>query len=181
MGERRFPLTRRLARRDGEPLFDLVAGFVYSQTLLASVELGLLRQLRGGPRHPGDLAALLGLDEDRAAMLCQSAAAVDLLERRRDGRFQLGRLGAALLGVPGLEAMIRHHRMFYRDLADPVGFLRGETDTELARFWPYVFGVDAEIEPEAAAEAYSELMADSSGAGGRGGPAQRPARLACRT
>ena len=55
-----FPLTRRLARRDGERLFDLMAGFVYSQTLLACVELGLLQRLsragrgirraRGGPR-----------------------------------------------------------------------------------------------------------------------------------
>jgi hypothetical protein len=112
-----FPLTRRLARRDGERLFDLMAGFVYSQTLLACVELGLLRRLRGGPRHSVELAGLLGLDEGRAAALCQAAASVDLLERRRDGRFQLGRLGAAVLGVPGLEAMIRHHRIFYRDLA----------------------------------------------------------------
>jgi demethylspheroidene O-methyltransferase len=155
-----FPLTRRLARRDGERLFDLMAGFVYSQTLLACVELGLLRRLRGGPRHSVELAGLLGLDEGRAAALCQAAASVDLLERRRDGRFQLGRLGAAVLGVPGLEAMIRHHRIFYRDLADPAGMLRGETDTELAQFWPYVLGTDAEVGGEAA-EAYSELMATS--------------------
>jgi demethylspheroidene O-methyltransferase len=155
-----FPLTRRLARRDGERLFDLMAGFVYSQTLLACVELGLLRQLRGGPRHSGELAAPLGLDEDRAATLCQSAASVGLLEKRRDGRFQLGRLGAAVPGVPGLEAMIRHNGMFYRDLADPGGLLRGVTDPELARFWPYVLGADAEV-GGAAAEAYSELMATS--------------------
>jgi demethylspheroidene O-methyltransferase len=155
-----FPLTRRLARRDGERLFDLMAGFVYSQTLLACVELGLLRRLRGGPRHSVELAGLLGLDAGRAAALCQAAASVDLLERRRDGRFQLGRLGAAVLGVPGLEAMIRHHRIFYRDLADPAGLLRGETDTELAQFWPYVLGTDAEVGGEAA-EAYSELMATS--------------------
>ena len=35
--------------------------------------------------------------------------------------------------------MIAHHDVLYRDLADPVAFFRGETDTELARFWPYVF------------------------------------------
>ena len=62
--------------------------------------------------------------------------------------------------MPGLEAMIRHHRMFYRDLTDPVGLLRGETETELARFWPYVLGADAEIGGEAAGR-YSELMATS--------------------
>lgn len=155
-----FPLTRGAARRDGERLFDLMAGFVYSQTLLACVEVGLLQRLRGGPRRPGDLAAHLGLSEERAAALCQAAASVDLLERRRDGRFQLGRIGAAALGVPGLEAMIRHHRMVYRDLADPVGLLRGEADTELARYWPYVTGADAPID-DAAAETYSELMAGS--------------------
>jgi len=155
-----FPLTRRLARRDGERLFDLMAGFVYSQTLLACVELGLLERLRAGPRHSAELAAGLGLDDDRAAALCQAAASLDLLERRRDGRFQLGRLGAAVLGVPGLQAMIRHHRMFYRDLSDPAGLLRGDSDTELARFWPYVLGADANI-GGAEAETYSELMATS--------------------
>jgi demethylspheroidene O-methyltransferase len=153
-----FPLSRGLARRDGERLFDLMAGFVYSQTLLACVELGLLQRLRGGPRHPGELAVQMGLAEDRAFALCQAAASLDLVERRRDGRFQLGRLGAAALGVPGLEAMIRHHGLFYRDLSDPAGLLRGETETALAGFWPYVLG--AEIDG-AAAEAYSELMATS--------------------
>jgi hypothetical protein len=69
-----FPLTRRLARRDGERLFDLMAGFVYSQTLLACVELGLLRRLRGGPRHSGELAGLLGLEEDLGKPCGQDAA-----------------------------------------------------------------------------------------------------------
>lgn len=155
-----FPLTRGLARRDGERLFDLMAGFVYSQTLLACVELGLLQRLRGGPRRPDELAAQMGLAEDRAVALCQAAASLDLVERRRDGRFQLGRLGAAALGVPGLEAMIRHHGMFYRDLSDPAGLLRGETETALAGFWPYVLGAGAQIDG-AAAETYSELMATS--------------------
>ena len=63
--------------------------------------------------------------------------------------------------MPGLEAMVRHHRAFYRDLADPVAFLRGEAETELARFWPYVFGKAAEIEPEVGARPIRDLMADS--------------------
>jgi demethylspheroidene O-methyltransferase len=153
-----FPLTRGLARRDGERLFDLMAGFVYAQTLQACVELGVLHRLRGGPQHPAELAASLGLEVDRAAALCQAAASLDLLERRRDRQFQLARLGAAVLAVPGLEAMIRHHRMFYRDLCDPAALLRGETETELALFWPYVLGAEAEVNA-VAAERYSELMA----------------------
>ena len=65
-----------------------------------------------------------------------------------------------LLGVPGLIGMIRHHAVFYRDLADPVALLRGGTETELARFWPYVFGADGPIDAEVAAT-YSGLMSDT--------------------
>ena len=39
-------------------------------------------------------------------------------------------------------------------------FLRDGSDTQLARFWPSVFGKAAEIEPDVA-RTYSELMADS--------------------
>ena len=156
----RFWLTRAFARRDAARLYDLVAGFVYSQTLLAAVELGVLRKLQRGPSTPEALAQSLGLSADRAIALCQAAAAIGLLTRLRDGSYRLGRLGAAALGVPGLEDMIRHHRTFYRDLRDPVGLLRGETETELSRFWPYVLGTADQIDPETA-ETYSELMATS--------------------
>ena len=37
-----FPLTRPLARREARGLFDVVAGFVYSQVLLSCVRLGVL-------------------------------------------------------------------------------------------------------------------------------------------
>ncbi|MDP5348829.1 MAG: methyltransferase domain-containing protein, partial [Paracoccaceae bacterium] len=70
------------------------------------------------------------------------------------------RKGAALLGVPGLEAMILHHRAFYRDMEDPVALLRGEVDTELADFWPYVFGARGDVDPKVT-RTYSDLMADS--------------------
>jgi demethylspheroidene O-methyltransferase len=33
--------------------------------------------------------------------------------------------------------MIRHHKLFYEDLRDPVALLRGETAPQLAAFWPY--------------------------------------------
>ncbi len=154
----RMPLLRRVARRDGERVFDLMAGFVHSQVLLACVESGLLRRARVGPLTPAESAAE-GIPPERMLALCQAAAALDLLDRRRDGRYALGRLGAAVLAVPGLEAMILHHRLFYRDIAMPLSLLRGETDTELARFWPYVRGgADGP-----AAEAYSELMAVTQG------------------
>jgi demethylspheroidene O-methyltransferase len=44
-----FPLTRPIARSRAKGLFDLVAGFVYSQTLAACVRLDLFPILGGGP------------------------------------------------------------------------------------------------------------------------------------
>jgi demethylspheroidene O-methyltransferase len=156
----RFPFARGIAKREGEALFDLVAGFVHSQVLHALVELRVLRMLLDAPATARAVAGRTRLDPRRAEVLLRAGAALGLLKLRRDGRFALARRGAALLGVPGLEAMILHHRAFYRDLEDPVAFLRDGSDTELARFWPYVFGKAAEIEPEVA-RTYSDLMADS--------------------
>ncbi|MEM7211042.1 MAG: methyltransferase dimerization domain-containing protein, partial [Pseudomonadota bacterium] len=152
--------TRAFAKRDSERVYDLVAGFVYSQTLLACTELGVLSTLQRGPASARLLAMRHGLPEDRMSALCQAAASVGLMARRRDGSYRLGRLGAAVIGVPGLEQMIRHHKVFYRDISDPVALLRGETDPELSHFWPYVMGADRAANAETAAE-YSALMATS--------------------
>ena len=70
------------------------------------------------------------------------------------------RLGAEIVAVPGLIALIRHHRLLYADLADPVALLRQKTEPSLANFWPYVFG--GTVSPPEA-EAYSELMAATQG------------------
>ncbi|MEL7107309.1 MAG: methyltransferase [Pseudomonadota bacterium] len=158
----RFPLTKRVARAEGEALFDLVAGFCHSQMLRAVVELGLLEMIVEIPRTPDALAGKLGLAPDRALILLRAATALGLTEPAGQGAFRTSRRGAALLGVPGLADMIRHHDILYKDLSDPVAFLRGETDPELARFWPYVFGEGARTDPDAAAR-YSRLMADSQG------------------
>ncbi|MEM6905272.1 MAG: methyltransferase [Pseudomonadota bacterium] len=156
----RFPLTRPFVRADAARLNDLVSGFVYSQVLMAAVELDLFRALQAGPLPVDLLAERAGVVPQRMETLCQAAASLGLMRRLRDGRFALGRLGAAVLGVPGLEAMIRHHALFYRDLADPVALLRGETEPELAAFWPYVRSIHgAGALPGAQAETYSELMA----------------------
>lgn len=156
----RMPLLNRIARAEGAALFDLIAGFVKSQALMALVELRLPDRLAQGPAHAADLAQAAGMTVDRMQILLQAGAAMGLLTRRRDGRFALARRGAAMLGVPGLDQMILHHRVLYDDLADPVAFLRGETAPGLARFWPYVFGAEGARDPAVAA-AYSSLMADS--------------------
>ena len=155
-----FPLTRGRARRDGAALFEVVQGFVKSQVLMALVELDVFRRLRAGPMTSDDLGHALDLPADRMQILLQAGAAMGLLKRKRGNRFGLARQGAALMGVPGLEAMIRHHRAFYRDLEDPVALLRGPDQTELSEFWPYVFGARGDVAPDTA-RTYSDLMAQS--------------------
>lgn len=154
-----MPGLRGIARREGERLFDLVAGFVHSQVLLALVELRVLDRAMEAPVFAGEFGALCRVPVQRMEALLRAAAALGLMERVGDG-WQTSRLGAAMVGVPGLSGMIRHHPILYRDLADPVAFLRGESETELAAFWPYVFGAGAAEDPGRAA-VYSALMADT--------------------
>ena len=155
-----FPLTRGIAAKDGAALFDIVQGFVKSQALFALVELRIMHRLMDGAMYASDLAALAMLSEDRMERLLQAGTAMELLSKDRKGRYALARKGAAIVGVPGLEDMIRHHAAFYRDLNDPVALLRGDVDTELAQFWPYVFGAGNATDAETS-NRYSDLMARS--------------------
>ncbi len=155
-----FPLTRGTAAKDGAELFDLVQGFVKSQVLFALVELRVLHRLMDGAQTADALASVSGLPTDRMERVLMAATAMKLTKRDRAGRYSLARLGAAMVGVPGLEDMIRHHSAFYRDLNDPVALLRGEVDTELAAFWPYVFGAANATDAETS-NRYSSLMARS--------------------
>ena len=157
----RVPGLKHIARSEGAALFDIVQGFVQSQALLALVELRVLHRLAEGPAPLAALAGPAGVPLERMAILCRAGAGLGLMAARR-GRWRLTVRGAAFLTVPGLEAMVRHHPVLYRDLADPVAFFRGETQPELAGFWPYVFGAGGAADPELAAR-YSALMADSQG------------------
>ena len=132
-----FPLTRPVARRRATALFDLSAGFVYSQILLACVQLDLFAMLADGPQATSALARRIGLPVPAASRLLEAAAALGLAARRGE-RFGLGALGAALVGNPAVTGMVAHHPMLYRDLQDPVALLRGEGGaTELSRYWGY--------------------------------------------
>ncbi|MBI1400622.1 methyltransferase [Hyphomonas sp.] len=153
----RNPLTRSLARRKAKTSFDLVAGFVYSQVLLAVVELRLLEIVRTAPLGTLKISERCGLPHEGALRLLRAAAALDLVREQSDGLFALGEAGAALLGNPSVFAMVRHHKAFYRDIADPLALLRTRrTDTELSRFWDYNASAT-----EQDAEAYSALMAET--------------------
>jgi demethylspheroidene O-methyltransferase len=155
----RVPGLRHIARSEGDALFEVVAGFVRSQALLALVELRLLHRLAEAPATTVRLASLSEVPVDRMAVLMQAGAALRLV-RQKTGLWHLTIRGAAFLTVPGLEAMVRHHPVLYRDLSDPAAFFEGKTDPELARFWPYVFGAEGARDPDLSAR-YSRLMADS--------------------
>ncbi|TGD43063.1 methyltransferase domain-containing protein [Pseudotabrizicola sediminis] len=157
----RIPGLRLKSRAEGRALFDVVSGFVQSQALLALVELRVLNRLADGPLSTSALALGADVPPERMAILLQSGAALKLLRHAR-GLWHLTPRGGAFLTVPGLEAMVRHHDVLYRDLSDPVAFFRGQTQPELARFWPYVFGAGGAADPALAAR-YSRLMTDSQG------------------
>ncbi|MBB4001915.1 acetylserotonin O-methyltransferase [Aurantimonas endophytica] len=137
----RFPLTRPFAQEASRRLFDLCAGFVYSQVLSAGVQLGLYEALRDRPLRLSEIAGRLELDEEAARVLLRASASLDLIEIEegldKEATYALGALGAALLANPGALAMIRHHDALYADLADPVALLKGGKGARLSRLWPY--------------------------------------------
>jgi demethylspheroidene O-methyltransferase len=160
-----FPLTRPIARRHAGELFDIVAGFVYSQVLLACVRLNVFEQLADGALTLAELAQRCGLGREGAERLVAAAAALELLERRPGERVALGRLGAPMVGNRAITAMVEHHATLYTDLADPVAVLKREGRPAMAGYWPYA-AVDggapspAALAPERVAE-YSALMSAS--------------------
>ena len=157
-----FPFTRPIAERQSQALFDLCAGFVYAQVLSACVKLDLFAVLESGPRTPAELAPRLAMTPDATERLLKAAAALKLVEPRKGGRYGLAMLGAALIGNPGVGAMIAHHHLLYADLADPLALLRGQSQpTELSRFWGYAQSGDPAGAPAQEVAAYSELMAGS--------------------
>ena len=156
-----FPLTRPIARKQARALFDLCAGFVYSQVLAACVELDLFRRLRGEPKSLDELARDVNIPAERLVRLLDAAVSLRLLSQRSGNRYGLGMLGAALAGDAGIAAMIQHHAMLYRDLQDPVALLRNEGRGELAGFWGYAGAHDSGALSDDAVAPYSELMARS--------------------
>ncbi len=157
----RFPLTRPVALRRSRALFDLMAGFVYTQTLYACVELELFDMLADGSLSADEIAARTNLPPLANERLLQAAVSLKLLTRRRGGRYALGQLGAPMVGNRGLVALIQHHAMAYGDLADPVTLLRSGSDfrTELSRYWPYADAPRPQAIDDARVASYSEMMA----------------------
>jgi demethylspheroidene O-methyltransferase len=155
------PFTRLVARRRARALFDLCAGFVYSQVLCACVRLRLFDLLAGSPMTAEEVAARSALPRRSALRLLDAAVSLRLLEQRGDRRYGLGVLGAAMIENPALTAMVEHHDMFYADLADPVALLRDAGATRLARYWAYAQDASPAQLPADSVAAYSALMSAS--------------------
>jgi demethylspheroidene O-methyltransferase len=157
-----FPLTRPVAARKAGRLFDIVAGFVYSQVTLACLRLRLFEMLAEGPKTVAEVASRTDLPEASAERLLRAAAALDLAGTRSRGRYGLGELGAAFLGNPGIGPMVEHHAMLYADLSDPVALLRdGPAGGRLSAFWAYARSGDPAGLAGPDIAAYTRLMSAS--------------------
>lgn len=158
----RIPLLRGVARAKAGRAFDLVAGFVHSQVLSAWVSLGLPQRLLAGPVAPETLRAGTELGPEGFERLVRACVALDLMSVRAGGRLGLGETGAALCANPGVFAMVDHHRLLYRDLADPVALLRERRhDTALAKAWSYAGTSTPNAASPEEVSAYSALMAQT--------------------
>ena len=154
-------------RRQALKSFDLMAGFVYSQILLCCVKLNIFNFLKDGPKEIGRLSDFLNLDKAKFDCLFVGASAIGLIEKDEDDVIDLTVQGHIFANDKGLLALILHHEMFYRDLMEPVAFLKEkDKETSLNRYWGYVeqrgASSDAESEQKTEnAKRYSELMAIS--------------------
>lgn len=156
------PGVRNIAQKRSAELFDLTAGFIYSQVLYACVELCLFEKLAQGAVSLEMLSQETEIPVDALRRLAQAAEALRLLEVRAGERLALGPQGAALLGNASVFEMIRHHRMLYEDLTDPIAMLqRRRGDTRLGAFWSYPADGHAENLAGDKTQPYSKLMAST--------------------
>ena len=176
---------RPLVRRRARALFDLVAGFVYSQVLLACVRVRAFEILAEGPQTAAALARALRPAAAGHRAAARAAVSLDLVEHRSGGRYGLGELGAPLVGNEAVAAMVEHHAVLYADLRDPLALLRGQGEAPaLSRYWAYA---EAESPGDAAARRGRRLLgadvgvAAAGGAGDAGRLSAAAATAACST
>ncbi|MCA3555762.1 methyltransferase [Aestuariivirga sp.] len=149
-----FPPFRPVSRARSRQLFDLLAGFTYSQVLYCTVKLGLIEMLQGQPLSTAAIAARIGWPAERAERLLKASISLDILERTSTGEVTLGIHGAALAGNPWIARFITHHSLLYADLTDPLGVLSGsKKQNQLKDFWSYA--------DQRNAAGYTALMAAS--------------------
>ncbi|MFN0005742.1 MAG: methyltransferase [Burkholderiaceae bacterium] len=160
------PFTRWFTQHRTRQVFDVMAGFVHSQVLLACVRLKLFEKVMKEPKTLQELSQLTHVPEAGLQRLIQSALALNLLEQRSAYRYGLGPLGSVIAMDEGIKAMIEHNNLLYHDMVDPVAILQDSWSGQLNDYWPYAQeqSADAAHRVEHASDAYarySELMAAS--------------------
>ena len=161
----KIPFLRGIAKKRANQLFDVMAGFVYTQILLACIRLNIFNQLKDGPLTLEAIKNECSLERAPLKQLLDAAVSIHLLEIRANHRYGLGKLGAPLVGNSALAAMIEHHSVLYEDLRDPLLLLSGKLKSKkLEKFWPYVSNdlEDQEsLKDQERVKDYSDLMSAS--------------------
>jgi len=155
------PLTRWVTRRRAAQLFDVMAGFVHSQVLLACVRLHMFELLREQQLSLEQLAQHCRMSTAAMQRLIQSAVALRLIERRGPDNYGLGALGAPVAADPGLRLMIEHNAVLFDDMRDPLALLRDEMQPHMQAYWPYMDGDNPQGWEAEKVARYSELMSAS--------------------
>jgi hypothetical protein len=133
----KVPILRVLISYEGNKIHEVMSGFVYSQILHLLVNLGVFQFLKKEGRSLDEVSQYLEISNKRSLVLLRGGCALKLICYKRD-KYWLTRVGAQIVGVPGLMDMIQHNQVLYQDLIDPVKLLYGRSETELSHFWPYV-------------------------------------------
>jgi demethylspheroidene O-methyltransferase len=159
----RIPVIRWVARSRAQALFDITAGFVYSQTLAACTRLDLFRKLSAAPMTPSEIAVDANLPIDSVERLIEAATALELFSPRSGGRIGLGALGGPILAQDAIVRMVSHNALLYTDLADPLALLTRTTGSSSAvgQFFPYAETAAPQTLSPTTVAAYSELMAQT--------------------
>ena len=157
----KVPILRALISYEGNKIHEVMSGFVYSQILHLLINLGIFQFLKKEGRSLDEVSQFLEIANERSLLLLRGGCALNLICYKRN-KYWLTRVGAQIVGVPGLMDMIQHNQILYRDLIDPVKILYGRTETELGQFWPYVRkeAKKKNISTEVSSE-YSKLMQTS--------------------
>ena len=161
----KIPFLKNIAKKRANQLFDVMAGFVYTQILLSCVRLNLFNLLKEGPLNLVDIKKSCSLDAIPLKKLLDAAVSINLLEMRSKQRYGLGSLGAPMVGNTALSAMIEHHTVLYEDLSDPLRLLSGDVEIKkMEKFWPYVSPDQQDqeaLKDKERVKNYSDLMSAS--------------------
>ena len=161
----KIPFLKNIAKKRANQLFDVMAGFVYTQILLSCVRLDIFNLLKDGPLTLEEIKKSCSLDIIPLKKLLDAAISIHLLEMRAQERYGLGTLGAPMVGNTALAAMIEHHTVLYEDLSDPLLLLSGDVEIKkLEKFWPYVSPDQQDqdsLKDKERVKNYSDLMSAS--------------------